>query len=634
MQFERILPPGSGDPLRYTEAGCEPQDPLFDPDDPVPQRTRRRGKLKAAALLAATLACGGTGRTAIHATDSILVQLAPGASPPPHAGSADTGPPIVSLGSVAPHDEAPLLRLPLQPGDDPAAVAVELARYQGVESAEPVFTYQPSRAPHDPRYKDLWGLAAIDAPAAWERTTGDRAVTVAVIDDGVAIDHPDLKANLWVNPGEIADNGADDDGDGYVDDVNGWDFVAARADPSPAAWAQRWHGTHVAGIIGAAGDNHVGVTGVNWKVSLMALRALGPYGGRSDDLARAIDFAADHGARVINASWGGGGVSQVLARAIARAGRKGALVVAAAGNGSAAGPEFPADLRFDSVISVGASMPGDLLARFSNRGALVAAPGVGILSTTAPGQYERYDGTSMAGAYVAGLAALLWAAHPEASLQDVRRAILASAVPMDGVLHGRVDAARALSALEIASSQTGSLKLSAGALSFRSRPGRIPRPQSISLRAEGGGARKWTAEADANWIVLRQTMGETPARVQVRVDPSKLAAGKHTGGVILRDAAGERQALAVSLQIGSAPIVAVRGDGCALREDGKLHARAGSGCVLSAADGEAATVQWRLPGGEEASGARLYCQFVRRGEFQVLVSADEGEVDPLPVVIE
>jgi hypothetical protein len=129
-------------------------------------------------------------------------------------------------------------------------------------------------------------------------------------------------------------------------------------------------------------------------------------------------------------------------------------------------------------------------------------------------------------------------------------------------------------------------------------------------------------------------MGETPARLQVRVDPSKLAAGSHSGSVILQDAAGEKQALAISLQIGGAPIVAVQGDGCALREDGKLHARAGSGCMLSAADGEAATVQWRLPGGEEASGARLFGQFVRRGEFQVLVSADEGEVDPLPVVIE
>jgi hypothetical protein len=366
----------------------------------------------------------------------------------------------------------------------------------------------------------------------------------------------------------------------------------------------------------------------------MALRALGPYGGRSDDLPRAIDFAADHGARVINASWGGGGVSQALARAIVRAGRKGALVVAAAGNRSAAGPEFPADLRFDNVLSVGASTPGDLLARFSNRGAQVSAPGVGILSTTAPGQYERYDGTSMASAHVAGVAALLWAAHPEASLQDVRRAILASATPMDGVVHGRVHAARALSALEIAGRGPGALSLSRDALAFRARPGRIPRSQTISLRADGGGGKKWVAEADATWIVLKQSAGETPARVQVRVDPAKLGAGRHAGSVIFKDAAGGAKALAVSLQIGTAPVVAVQGDGCALSEDGKLHARVGSGCALSAAEGEAASVQWRLPGGEEASGARLYGHFVRRGEFQLLVSTDEGEVDPLPVVIE
>jgi subtilisin family serine protease len=635
MQFERILPAGSGDPLLYTEAGCQPHDPLFDPDEPVLPRSRRRGKLKAAAaLLATTLACGGAERTAIHATDSILVQLAPGASPPSRTGSADTGPPIVALASLAPPDEAPLLRVPLQPGDDPAAAAAEMSRHEGVEFAEPVFIYQASRAPNDPRYKDLWGLSAIGAPSAWERTTGDRAVTVAVIDDGVAIAHPDLSANLWVNPDEIAGNGADDDGDGYVDDVNGWDFVEGRGDPSPAAWVDRWHGTHVAGIIGAEGDNRLGVAGVNWKAALMALRALGPQGGRSDDLARAIDFAADHGARVINASWGGGGVSQSLARAIARAGKKGALFVAAAGNGSGPSPDFPADLRFDNVLSAAASTPGDLLATFSNRGALVAAPGVGILSTTAPGQYERYDGTSMASAHVAGVAALLWSAHPGASPQEVRRAMVASAVPMDGVLYGRIDAAGALAALEGTSGEVGPLRLSRDALRFQARPGRIPRAQSISMRAEGGGARAWTAESTAAWIIVNKSRGETPARLIVRVDPSKLSTGGHTGSVVVRSATGEAGRLAVTLQVGSAPVVAVQGDGCALREDGKLHVRAGSGCVLSAADGEAATVQWRLPGGEEVSGARFYGQFVRRGEFQILVSADEGAVDPLPVMIE
>src|SRR5205823_5625253 len=149
--------------------------------------------------------------------------------------------------------------------------------------------------------------------------------------------------------------------------VQGWDFVDNDPDPSPAATgAERWHGSHVSGTIGATGDNRVGVTGVNWKVSLMALRAIGPQGGRSDDLARAIDFAADHGARIINASWGGGGASQVLSKAIERAGKKGVLFVAAAGNDAAAKPDYPASLKLDNVLSVGATTPDEVLAPFSD----------------------------------------------------------------------------------------------------------------------------------------------------------------------------------------------------------------------------------------------------------------------------
>ena len=636
MHFERILPVSSGDPLRYT---CDSSDPLFEPEaaeDPrPPPRRRRKSKASIAAALGLTLACGGAAHTAIHTTDAILVQLAPGAAPPARFGDADSGPPIVALSTVAPHDEAPLLRIPLQPGDDAVAAAQEAARGAGVAFAEPVYLVQASRAPNDPRYKDLWGLAQIDAPAAWARSTGDRAVTVAVVDDGVALDHPDLKDNAWVNDQEVDGNGQDDDQDGYVDDVNGWDFVDDKPSPLPAASGEaRWHGTHAAGIIGAVGDNRVGVVGVNWKVSLMALRALGPQGGRSDDVARAIDFAAEHGARVINASWGGGGESRAIAQAIARAGQAGALVVSAAGNSGAASPEFPARLEADNLLSVGATAPDDLLAPFSNRGALLAAPGVGILSTTAPGQYERYDGTSMASAHVAGVAALLWAAHPAASLAQVREAILSSAVPVPGVVHGRIDAAQALVALDQAGGGPEALELSRPALQFAAKAGRYPRAQTVSLHAGRGGRAAFRLESGAPWIVLRQLKGTTPARIVVRVDPTGLAAGTHAGTVWVKDESGVRLPLAVALRVGDAPAIAVMGDGCRIAADGKLHARAGAGCTLGASEGESATVQWWLPGGSAARGARLYCQFVRRGEYQILYSRDEGEVDPLPVVIE
>src|SRR5207248_9242037 len=267
----------------------------------------------------------------------------------------------------------------------------------------------------------------------------------------------------------IAANGRDDDGDGYVDDVNGYDFVDGRGDPSPARTGEeRWHGTHVAGTIGAAGDNRVGISGVNWKVALMALSAIGTRGGRSDDLARAIDYAVDHGPRVVNASWGGGGQSQAIAKAVARAGERGVLFVAAAGNDGASRPSFPASLTSDNLISVGAFTPAGKLAPFSNRGALVAAPGVGILSTTAPGQYERYDGTSMAAPHVPGVAALLWSARPEATLAQVRRAILSSAVALGGTKHGRVDAARAMAALlgDSGGGGSGGFVLSRDSLAF------------------------------------------------------------------------------------------------------------------------------------------------------------------------
>ena len=635
MQDERFLPIGAADPLRFIDPRFEPHDPLFDPEEPAPRTQFRKRRRAAVVAVAATIACGGSAKPAMHASDSILVQLEPDAAPPPRAHGADSGPAIVPL-SVVSSGDAPLLRVPLDPGDDPAEAAAAAADAPGVAFAEPVYVYRAARTPDDPRFKDLWGFTRISLPAAWSATVGDRDVAVAVIDDGIALDHPDLRPNLWTNPQEIAGNGADDDGDGIVDDIHGASFVGSiSGDPSPAASADaRFHGTHVAGIVGAAGDNDAGVAGVNWKVSLMALRALGPEGGRSDDLARAIDYAVDHGARVINASWSGEGASRVVLDAVERAATRGVLFVSAAGNDGARHPAFPANIAAENVISVGASTPDDLLASFSNRGALVAAPGVGILSTTAPGQYERYDGTSMASAHVAGVAALLWSAFPEAGLSQVRQAILTSAQPIDGVEYGRVDAAIAMEALrhEIRPAR-GALELSRASLSFTARPGRIPRSQTVKLRVAGGGARKWWAQASNEWIVLPATSGKTPARVTVRVDPAGLAGTHGEGSVIFVDDAGQSVTLSVSLDVGGRPSIAVRGEGCESR-GGVIHVRAGSGCELRASDGESNGVQWRLPGGELVGGARLFGHFVRKGEYQLLVSSDEGQVDPLAVVIE
>lgn len=637
MHDEKLFS-GGADPLRYLDARFEPHDPVFDAEEPAFRRFRRtRARataVAAAAALAATLACAGSEPAAVQAGDAILVQLAAGAAPPAAEPRSGEGPPIVPLPQLADADEPPLLRVPVSPGADPATAAAAAAAQAGVAFAEPVYLYQSRRTPNDSRYRELWGLAKIGAPAAWERSTGARGVVVAVVDDGVALDHSDLEANLWHNPEELGKNGRDDDDDGYVDDVNGWDFVDGDADPSPAATGEeRWHGSHVAGTIGAQGNNGAGVVGVNWNVSLMALRAIGPRGGRSDDLAKAIDFAVDHGARVINASWGGGGGSQAISSAIARAQRKGVLFVAAAGNDAEASPSFPANLKLDNLISVGATGPDDLLASFSDRGAMVGAPGVGILSTTAPGKYERYDGTSMAAPHVSGLAALLWSVHPDATLAQVRNAILASGVPVNGVQHGRIDAGRALAALDGETTGTAAaLKLSRDQLSFAVRPGRVPRAQTIAVGKAGGGTVAFTAAADAKWIVLSRIDGETPARLSVRVDPKGLGAGKHEAQVVFT--AGTASArLAVTAQVGNVPLVAVQGEGCALSE-GKLRVRAGAGCALTAADGASPGVQWTLPGGAQVGGSQLFGQFVRRGEFVMLLSSDEGAVDSVPVVIE
>jgi thermitase len=271
-----------------------------------------------------------------------------------------------------------------------------------VRYAEPNRLRRPSATvPNDPEFGQLWGLhntgqsidgiaglpdSDIDAPEAWDLATGGGTL-VAIVDEGIAYDHPDLAPNMWRNPGEIAGNGADDDGNGYVDDVHGIDTVDRDSDPRDFGG----HGTHVAGTVAAAGDNGIGVAGVSWQAELMAVRALGPNGGTDAEVAEAFDYAGDMGARVVNASLGGPGASETLQQPITD--HPNTLFVVAAGNGGEDGigddndgadPEFPCAYDDPNLICVAATTESDELASFSNFGATtvdLGAPGTSVLST-------------------------------------------------------------------------------------------------------------------------------------------------------------------------------------------------------------------------------------------------------------
>jgi subtilisin family serine protease len=323
--------------------------------------------------------------------------------------------------------------------------AIEALKEQpDVLYAEPNYLLYLDATPNDPRFvsNELYGLLKIGAPTAWNTTTGNSSVVVAVIDEGIDKLHPDLQANIWTNPAEVAGNGIDDDGNGFIDDVNGYNF-AGNTGTIPA----ENHATHVAGTIGAVGNNNTGVVGVNWQVKLMSLRFIDGSSGSTADAIRACNYSrqmrdlwvSTNGAkganvRVLNNSYGGGGFSQSFLDAINTLNQSGILFVAAAGNAPDSPepnndlvPHYPSDYDAPNVISVAATDSNDAVASFSHFGATsvdLGAPGVSILSTTANDTYSFFSGTSMATPHVAGAAALLLAQNPNLTVQRLKSLLI------------------------------------------------------------------------------------------------------------------------------------------------------------------------------------------------------------------
>lgn len=339
---------------------------------------------------------------------------------------------------------------------DHESVAQFISEHQdngSIEYLEPNYLYRSVLDPNDTFYpQQLAYLSSIRVPQAWNYSTGNSSVVIAVIDTGVNINHPDLVNNIWRNTKEVPGNWLDDDGNGYIDDYYGWDFLTEDQDPSPKFngnynFLGMNHGTIIAGVIAGEGNNKIGITGINWRAKIMALRVLNGEGtGSTLDVAKAIDYARLNGAHIINLSFVGEGESQTLKTAIAKAYQAGILIVAAAGNEVNQGidmtykPQYPVchdgDAPGDNwVIGVGSVDNNDQLASFSNYGKCIdlVTPGVSVFSTLfQENNHPQYDkeygglwsGTSISAPQVSGAAGLLKAIKPELTILEIRDYLL------------------------------------------------------------------------------------------------------------------------------------------------------------------------------------------------------------------
>lgn len=464
-------------------------------------RANRSNKAARSKTLHRKLLVESLERRVVFAADfvpgELLVQFAPGwesSAAPLHLSQGNEV--VESIRTVAmKRESAPGLdRVRLSPQQDVFAAAEYYKQQPGVLFAEPNWIVTKAAISNDTSYSSgqLWGMYSNDsdtpigpsgttnvygsqAEKAWDTgATGASSVVVGIVDEGIDINHPDLAGNIWSNPYEVAGDGIDNDSNGYIDDIHGWDFVGNNNTVYDGSSDD--HGTHVAGTIGALGGNGIGVAGVNWDVTMISTKFLGTTGGSTSNAIKALDYLTDlktrHGINIVasNNSWGGGGYSTALLGAILRGANAGILFVASAGNNGKnieSTPYYPASYstlvgtasvpasNYEAVISVAALTSTGALASYSNYGATrvdIGAPGSAILSTLPGGRYGSYSGTSMAAPHVTGALALYASQYPEALAHSIRSAILNSGVPTASLTNktatgDRLDIAAAMNTL-------------------------------------------------------------------------------------------------------------------------------------------------------------------------------------------
>ncbi len=410
--------------------------------------------------------------TADYAVDQLIVKLKPESAEQSRlAMQAELGAHTIKTARTLGIEvwQLPTRMGPLGEGDSRSLVPEVIDQYwndERVQYVEPDYIVHALLTPDDSRYSELYGMhntgqtggtddADIDAPEAWNISTGSADVVIGVIDTGVDYLHPDLVDNAWTNPGEIPGDNLDNDNNGYIDDIHGYDFVNLDGDPMD----DHNHGTHCSGTIAGRGNNGQGVVGVNWTASIMGIKFLNSGGsGQISDGVLAQEYANIMQVNLTSNSWGGGGYSQAMHDAIEAAGNQEMLFIAAAGNGgydNDANPSYPSGYDNDNVIAVAASDHTDAKAGFSQWGATtvdLAAPGVSVLSSIRNGAYDFFSGTSMATPHVAGVAALILSVSPNMTFAEVKSTILDSVDVLPNwsgltVTGGRLNAFKAMDSL-------------------------------------------------------------------------------------------------------------------------------------------------------------------------------------------